>query len=115
VTVHEAILHLERELESAAAQDLPRALGDLERLKARAWLRIQLEVVPRPQTAEARASQDERLLTPEAAAGVVGGLSPRWFSRHRKNLPFLRKVGKYLRIEESGFRRWLASRKTLTP
>jgi hypothetical protein len=55
---------------------------------------------------------DERLLSPEQAAAVVGGVSPKWMLRHTKGLRFRRDLSrKVVRFEESGLRRWVGTRR----
>jgi hypothetical protein len=55
---------------------------------------------------------DERLLSPEQAAAVVGGVSAKWMLRHTKGLRFRRDLSrKVVRFEESGLRRWVGARR----
>ena len=52
------------------------------------------------------------LLTVEEASAMLR-VSPRWFYRHARTLPFTRKLSpKVLRFSRAGMLRWLASRKT---
>jgi hypothetical protein len=54
----------------------------------------------------------ERLLSPEQAASVVGGVSAKWMLRHTKGLRFRRDLSrKVVRFEESGLRRWVGAKR----
>jgi len=56
-------------------------------------------------------TDDDRLLTAEEAAKILG-VTVRWIYRHQR-LPFIRKLSrKALRVSEGGLRRWLVARKT---
>jgi predicted DNA-binding transcriptional regulator AlpA len=55
-------------------------------------------------------SPEDRLLTPEEAAGVLG-VKVRWLYRHAQTLPFtVRLSRKVLRFSEVGVRRLMAKR-----
>jgi hypothetical protein len=56
--------------------------------------------------------EPDRLLTVEAAAGILS-VTPRWLYRHAKGLPFTRRLSrKALRFSETGLRRWQATRRS---
>ncbi len=56
--------------------------------------------------------QDDRLLTAEEAAPILG-MTPRWLYRHARHLPFARRLSrKALRFSESGLRRYMAARRS---
>jgi hypothetical protein len=59
-----------------------------------------------------QAGMDDRLLSPEQAAEVLGGVSAKWVLRHTKGLRFRRDLSrKVVRFEESGLRRWVGMRR----
>ena len=60
---------------------------------------------------EQDSNKDDRLLTAEEAAAILG-VTPRWLYRHAKGLPFAKRISrKCLRFVESGTRKWLATKK----
>jgi predicted DNA-binding transcriptional regulator AlpA len=65
-----------------------------------------------PGTSPARAVEEDRLLTPEQAAALLG-MAPRWLYRHAGSLPFTRRLSrKALRFSEAGLRRWLSVKRS---
>ncbi len=53
-------------------------------------------------------AEADRLLTPEEAARLLG-VEVSWLSRHRRRLPFARKLShKTVRYSEAGLRKWQA-------
>jgi hypothetical protein len=100
------------DLEPAA---VPALVGELEALKARLWIRLQ---VPTP-TAPSPATNGgpDRLLSAEEVAERLGLLDREGNPDRRKvyrradSWPFTRRVGGgTLRFSEKGLRRWEASR-----
>jgi len=58
------------------------------------------------------APADDRLLTAEEGAPILG-VAPRWLYRHAGKLPFTRRLSrKVLRFSEVGLRRYAATRRT---
>ncbi len=65
---------------------------------------------PPPAGPAAAWSEDDLLTVNEAA--VLLRLSPRWFYRHAKTLPFARKLSrKVLRFSRAGIAGWLAKKR----
>ncbi|OGA02879.1 MAG: hypothetical protein A3I00_05835 [Betaproteobacteria bacterium RIFCSPLOWO2_02_FULL_64_12] len=57
------------------------------------------------------APTDDRLLTADEAAAILG-VTPTWLYRHAKTLPYTRRLSrKVLRFSEAGLRRWQAARR----
>ena len=55
--------------------------------------------------------REDRLLTVEEAASLLG-VAPRWLYRHARTLPFARHLSpKALRFSEAGLRRWVDTRR----
>jgi helix-turn-helix protein len=68
-----------------------------------------LEPEPEP---EPVAATDDKMLTTLEASKLLRR-STKWISRHRKNLPFARKLGERSWVySEQGLRRWLARQKS---
>jgi predicted DNA-binding transcriptional regulator AlpA len=66
-----------------------------------------LEPTPEPET-EGPSTEPDRMLTTEEAATILRR-SPKWIYRHRKSLPFARKLGERSWVySEQGLRKWLA-------
>jgi hypothetical protein len=60
---------------------------------------------------EAATDEPDLMLTTEEAAAALRR-SAKWISRHRKNLPFARKLSERSWVySEQGLRRWLARKK----
>jgi excisionase family DNA binding protein len=91
-----------------ASEDVPKALGILERARAYLWARLH---APKPPEAQDGAPRpiDERLLTPAEAAERLR-ISVRTVYRLSDKLGG-RKVGAALRFPEDGLRRYLARRR----
>ena len=96
---------LERLVESAPLADMAALLGDLERLRALAWTRLNVET--RPQTHAAPGATPDRLLTARQAAEILG-VKERWVRDHADRLGgVVRLPGKQLRFSEKKLRRWI--------
>jgi hypothetical protein len=89
---------------NAAPEDLPALVGKLAEAQAVAMARI---ATPRPPAATAPPT---RLLTPEEAAGIPNVPVKRIYEWARGKNWASRPTRRCLRIEEAGFRRWLAAR-----
>jgi hypothetical protein len=64
-----------------------------------------------PEPVEPPTDEQERMLTTEEAAKLLRR-STKWISRHRRNLPFARKLSERSWVySEQGLRRWLARKK----
>jgi excisionase family DNA binding protein len=95
-------------VQALSPQDVPAALGVLERAKAVLWARL---YAPKPHEANDGATRptDERLLTPTEAAERLR-VSTRTIYRLSDKLGG-QKVGHTLRFSEDGLRRYLARRR----
>jgi hypothetical protein len=70
--------------------------------------RLLAEPAPAPEPVE---EPDDRMLTAAEASEILRR-SMKWISRHRKSLPFARKLGPRSWVySEQGLRRWLARQK----
>lgn len=100
-------LVLLRDLEAAgkelAPEQLAEALGQLERVKALLWLRLQAvgqNVGP---------AEPDKLLTAEAAAERLA-MAPDTLYRKAKRLPFTVRLGHQVRFSSSGIERFIRAR-----
>jgi hypothetical protein len=82
------------------AESLPGVIGELERLKARAWLRIG---EPR-QTAQA--TEDDRLIGVKEAAGLLG-TTPSSLYKRAAEYPFTVHQGRRLLFSLRGLREYI--------
>jgi predicted DNA-binding transcriptional regulator AlpA len=89
---------LERLVSEIPLEDAPALLGDLERVRWR--LRLRLEMLTRGRENSA-GTEPNRLLDVEEAAGRLG-CSPSWLYRHSKRLPFVVRTGRSLRFSSKG-------------
>jgi predicted DNA-binding transcriptional regulator AlpA len=97
--------HLLAVLDELPVERLPDALGALETVKSRMWMRLtaQPAVASSPTHGDATVDVDE--------AARLLGMSRSWVYRHASRLPFTRRVGRRaLRFSTSGIRRYLAAR-----
>jgi Helix-turn-helix domain len=63
-----------------------------------------------PEPVESVSDEPDKLLTTEEAAALLRR-STKWISRHRRSLPFARKLSERSWVySEQGLRRWLARR-----
>jgi predicted DNA-binding transcriptional regulator AlpA len=96
---------LERLVESAPLSGVPALLGELERLRARAWTRLNVEA--RPAAPRDPAATADRLLTAREAAEILG-VKERWVRDHADRLGgAVRLPGKQVRFSERKLRRWI--------
>lgn len=63
------------------------------------------------QNGQPEALAEDRLLTPQEAARLLG-VTPPWLYRRSRSLPFARRLSrKCLRFSEAGLRRWQAAKR----
>lgn len=79
-------------------------LVELSALQARAALRLRVTAPPVSSN-----GSTERLLTVREAAARCG-MSVDWLYRHKDALPFIRRLGRTLRVSEAALVRWMESR-----
>lgn len=92
---------IETESRDLLREQIPSALGELERVKAVLSIRL---MAPGP------ASEPDRLLTVEEASGRLG-IAPDTLYRKAKSLPFaVRLPGRQVRFSASGIERFIRSR-----
>jgi hypothetical protein len=105
--VREPLPSLLSAVEALPPEDVPAALGILERARAYLWARLH---APRPPEAQDGAPRptDGRLLTVEEVATQLR-TSPRWVYRHRRALGG-KKLGAKVRFTEGGLQRYLAGK-----
>ena len=106
---------LEVILKRAEDAELPDLAGELARAQALVALRLQRQnggLLHRGEDPESRRGenpQQDRLLTVDEAADVLG-VKTGWLYRHADRLPFTRKLSpKMLRFSELGLRRYLGA------
>ena len=80
--------------------DLPGILGELERLKAAAWMRTTL---PAPYS-EDRDAPEANLSAQKAARSL--GVSLAWIYKNARRLPFTLRIGRRLLFSARGLERW---------
>ncbi len=100
---------LERLVRRADLGQIPALLGELERVRVMAWMRLSAPQVatqapPRP------SSRKDRLLSAQEAADLLG-VKPRWIYDHADELGGQRLTPRCLRFSESALRRWLEARR----
>jgi hypothetical protein len=94
---------LELDIAAIPAADIPAALAQLAAWQSQ--LAARLMTAPAP---EAAADEPDRMLTPREAAELLRR-STKWISRHRRSLPFGRRLGPRSWVySELGLRKWLA-------
>ena len=99
---------LERLVDAVSVEEGPALLGDLERLKARLWLR--LNSASRPALASPEPRKPDRLLSVTETAKMLG-VQPRWVYDHTDEIPArVRLPGKVVRFSERKLERWIAQR-----
>ncbi|BFU93437.1 MAG: hypothetical protein NTNFB02_01590 [Nitrospira sp.] len=101
---------VEHAIASAAPADCPALLGELERLKGLAHLRMLVGrgpsgPAPLPQT-------DSQYLTVAQVADRFC-VTPKWLYRHKKQMPHSQPSRKVLLFPEQAVTKWFASRKGL--
>ncbi len=89
---------------SVPPDDIPAAIGELERAKAVLWARLTTPTCP------TTGSGEDRLLTVEQAAERLS-TSPDWLRRHGKELPFYVQLSEgQIRFSSRGIDRYIALR-----
>lgn len=89
-------------------ESVPSFLAQLATLQSGLYARLLLHPARPP--VEAETNEDDRWLTAEEAAPLIG-VTPRWLYNRWKQLPFSRKLShKVLRFSEKGIRRYLAGK-----
>lgn len=97
---------------AAAAHELPTLIGHLVAAEERARMRLREHLTPTHPTPvlSAPGSAAERLLTPEDAAQLASVPVARIYRWAKGARWATRPSRRCLRVQEHGFRRWLASR-----
>ncbi len=101
---HTPILEdLERLVQHADSAEIPALLGDLERVRAMAWMRLNAPHVATQAPTRPRSGKD-RLLRPKEAAAILG-VSERWTYDHADEIGGQRLSARCLRFSEKAVRR----------
>ncbi len=108
-TLSPIIDELERLVQRADRAQIPALLGDLERVRVMAWMRLSAPQVA-AHAPTRPSSRKDRLLSAKEAAQVLG-VSPRWVYDHADDLGGQRLTPRCLRFSESALRRWLEARR----
>lgn len=95
---------LERTLAEASPPDCAALLGELERLKALAWVRLNGAAQPLAQPA-----LPDKLLTVTEAADKLS-LTTDYLYRHARELPFTVRTGRHVRFSLVGIERYIRQR-----
>ena len=99
---------LERLVDAVSVEDAVALLGNLERLRARLWLR--LNAASRPTAVPPEPRKPDRLLSVEETAKMLG-VKPRWVYGHADDIPArVRLPGNVVRFSERKLDRWIAQR-----
>jgi hypothetical protein len=107
-SVKELIQHLEQMIAQAAPSACPQLVGELERLKALAW--VKAIWAPSSQPGHQGTSTPDRYLTvPEV--GLRFNVTPKWLYRHKRQMPHSQPSRKVLIFPEQAITKWFASRK----
>ena len=88
---------------SVPLEQIPAAIGELEKAKAILWARLAVS------GGNGTGPGDHMLDIDEAAART--GMSKAWLYRHHGTLPFAKKIGRKVVFSEQGLGRWLARRR----
>lgn len=86
-------------------EQIPTAIGELEKCKAVLWARLTT-----PTTPTTNGGSEDQLLTAEDVSRQTT-LSRRWLYRHADSLPFTRRVGRKVLFSSAGLTKWLATRR----
>ncbi len=104
--VPDAVATLEQLIVTTASEALPVLLGDLERLRSIAWIRLVGTALSGGRSQEV---DDDPLLTiPEVAARLHLAPAYVYDLARRGELPTIR-AGKYVRVRRSTLQRWIAA------
>ena len=96
LTYSETVRRIAELIQGAPVDELPTIIGQIEALKAEAFARL---MAPRPDAGEIGQDPDDRLLTADEAAEMLGQTS-RWVRDHRLELPRVKLPGRTLRFSE---------------
>ncbi len=104
-TVEQAVLAFEHGIAEASGAELPTLIGELEQLKAAAWVQLLAAASMR----EAPPRSDAGLLSIPQVAERLNVTKSRLYdlARQRDGLPTVR-IGKYLRVSPPALEAWLA-------
>ncbi len=103
-----ALADLEDSLDSIPADAVAAILGDLERIKARLWMRMNESTKAPPREAK----KPDRLLDVNAVAELLG-VKPRWVLEHADEIGRKARLpGKQVRFSERKLRQWMDQRTT---
>lgn len=94
---------LERLVERADRAEIPALLGELERVRAMAWMRLSAPHVATQAPTRPRSGKD-RLLSAQEAAEILG-VKPRWVYDHAEELGAQRLSDRCLRFSEKALQR----------
>ena len=94
----------------APAETLPNLIGQFEQAKAVAWARLTTSTKGGNSEEGHEAERQTTWITPEQAAAMAGVKVKRIYEWARGQRWASRPTKRCLRIEEAGFRRWLATR-----
>lgn len=95
---------IERAIMTSAQDALPGLIGELARLEALAWVRLQGIGQPASQPA----LQDQLLTVSEAARKLC--LTEDYLYRHARDLPFTVRTGRHVRFSLVGIERYIRQR-----
>ena len=90
---------------SVPFDQIPAAIGELEKAKATLWARLSAGPCP----PERNGNGADRLRTAEQVSERTA-LSVAWLYRHADRLPFTRRIGRKVLFSEAGLTKWLATR-----
>lgn len=104
------LTELEQALKDVLPHDCPVLLGELERIKSQAWVKMTSPQSILPKTA-AHIESGKYLTVAETAERF--NVKPTWLYRHKKKLPHSQPSRKLLLFPESAIQKWFASRKAV--
>ncbi len=102
------LLELERVLAALSPEEIPRLVGDLEKLQAVAYARLTAAAVNDQPRRPGGGAHDELLDVEEAAHRL--SLSTDWLYRKAKELPFTVRLGRGLSFSARGIDRYIQQR-----
>ena len=100
------LAELKEEIGELAPEQIPAVLGELEELKAAAWVQL---LTPNGRNPSGIQPPDELVNAREAARRL--GLSLDYVYRHAQQLPFTVRVGRQLRFSSRGIERYIERRR----
>jgi len=108
--VIEDLARLAVELRDTPPEALPEIIGGLEALRAQAWARMMTPSVTDAANGQRPRVEPEQWITPSQAAVIANVPVDRIYTWAQGQRWAARPTRRCLRISETGFRRWLASR-----